>query len=287
MCSKQQVFISYAWESDEYRKEIWELAGWIVHNAKSRGLELEIITDHLHTHRPPETGWYRWMQDVIAHSDIVLLACSKSYKNYFLGRDNDPNRGGYGVTYEGSIITAELVKGKGVNKKFFPILPDGGPLSAIPESLVSYFSGIYFSSGNERILNLIIGENPIHEHRTGESTGKLINAKTESKAIIALETEIVNEIIEKVDAVNTEDTQGNYDVQVLLRAFFALNDVEKRKVVKENVSDMSAYTGLSPYEFDKEFLSGLDSQDKLYALWNSINKIRKLAQNENPFKSHE
>lgn len=287
MCAKHQVFISYAWESDEYKKQIWELAGWITHTAKSRGFELEIITDHLHTHRPPENGWYRWMQDAITGSGIVLVACSPSYKNYFLGHDHDPNRGGYGVTHEGSIITAEIMRGKGINTKFFPILPDGGQIIHIPESIVAYFNGIHFSSGNERVLNLLIGENPKHEHELHECEEYLVDATTESEAIIALETEIVNEIIEKVDTVKTEDTQENYSVQVLLRAFLGLNDIEKRKVIKENVSDIAPYKSLTPYDVDKKFLSGLDSQNKLSALWNSIDKIKKFVQNENPFDSHE
>lgn len=275
----KKVFISYAWESDEFKKRIWDLAGWIQVNSRSLGKDIDVITDHQFSSKPPDIGWHRWMHSAIDNSDIVLIVCSPSYKTLFLGQDNDLNRGGFGVTYEGGIIIAKLVSGKGRNNKYYPILPDGGNATEIPDQLASYFNGLSFESGNMRILDLIIGENPRHQTENNE----LKESVTENENIIALESEINEEIIEKVEEVEVDNLNMNYDVQVVLRAYLSLNDIDKIKVVMENVSDFDPYKGLGRFDIDKRFLKTLDSNEKLHNLWNSINKVKKFEHNDNPF----
>jgi hypothetical protein len=126
--ARKKVFISYSWESDEFKQSIWELAGWL-HLASSG--EIEVISDHLFSVKPPPIGWHRWMEKEIDSADTVLVVCTPKYKIFFEGDNTAMHGGGYGVTHEGLIITSKFYDGKGINEKFYPVIPENGNIADI------------------------------------------------------------------------------------------------------------------------------------------------------------
>lgn len=68
---------------------------------------------------PPE-GWARWMLNKIEASDFVLVVCTETYERRFRGKEEAGN--GFGVNWEGAIITQELYQAKAKNTNFIPIM---------------------------------------------------------------------------------------------------------------------------------------------------------------------
>jgi hypothetical protein len=277
----QKVFISYAWESEEYKRSIWDLAAWIQFNSKLCGIQVDVVTDHLFSSRPPQSGWHRWMENAIEEANIVLVACSSSYAKFFAGRDNDCNRGGFGATHEGTIIRAEMIEQKGLNNKFYPILPNEGNVKDIPKTLAAYFNGLRFDANYQGILELIIGNNP--KHTCPDITDNDRATAEISEEIIALKDEVAENIIDKIEIVVKDDPDMSYDVQVLLRAYLSLNDIDKIWVIKENISDFEEFEMLPQFEKDKKFLMRIDNAEKLQKLWDSINRLKSFDDDKNPF----
>lgn len=147
---KPKVFISYAHEGHLFDR-VAELAEWL------RGNGVEPITDHRYRHRPPESGWRAWMQHSIEDADVVLIVCSERYKHLFEKR-GDPAAGGFGVTWEGAIITSDLYDSRLSNTRFFPILPDDGEHQHVPTVLKDWHNNHRFPSGNQGILALIFND---------------------------------------------------------------------------------------------------------------------------------
>lgn len=145
----QTVFISYAHENDEFRNSINELAIWL----RARDKSIHVYTDHMHNSRPPEEGWRTWMENKIEEANVVLIVCTEKYYRRWHKKE-EPGIG-KGVTWEGAIITQDLFDSSLKNKKYFPILPDGGSYDFIPKSLRDYDNHHFFSSGNEGIYDLI------------------------------------------------------------------------------------------------------------------------------------
>ena len=141
------VFISYAHEGDLVER-VALLAKWLTENG------IQVITDHPYKNRPPEKGWYAWMQHNIEDADLVLLVCSERYKKLFEKRET-VDGGGFGVTWESAIITTDLYRSRLTNARFFPILPDDGDHSHVPSVLTDWHNNHRFPSENNRILALI------------------------------------------------------------------------------------------------------------------------------------
>lgn len=144
------VFISYAHEGD-LQDRVKALAAWLTDKG------VQVITDHPYTNRPPEKGWRAWMQHSVEDADIVLMVCSSRYKKIFEKREILDD-GGLGVTWESAIITDDLYDSKMRNRRFFPILQDGGSHKDVPRVLRDWNNGHSFPSGNDGILSLIRDE---------------------------------------------------------------------------------------------------------------------------------
>lgn len=260
-----RVFISYAWESEAFKDSIWDLAGWLEANGEGK---LEVITDHLFANRPPSRGWPAWMQDEIKKADIVLIVCTPMYIDRF--EKNDTTANGAGGTFEGIIITQSLYNAKLINNKFYPILPDGGSVKNIPLILQAYSNGHCFPSHNEGILKLIFNDNPKHKF--------VIKSTYES---VGFEKEIVAEII---IPVLKNRNQMLPPIQIIVRAFLSLNDLDKVSIVKA-LGIYSVDLGkLPPHVRDKEIFKRIKEKDLLDQLWIEVNKIKPFENNSNPFK---
>lgn len=123
-----KVFISYSHDSDAHRTFVRELANLL----RQKGLDC-LIDQYING--SPEQGWVRWMQDEIEAADYVLVVCTAPYYRRFRGHEVI---GGLGVNFEGVVIAQVLYQSYYKNSKFIPIIPDGGDLKHVPETLRIY-----------------------------------------------------------------------------------------------------------------------------------------------------
>lgn len=113
------VFISYAWEDEQHKQWVKQLADILIKNridAKIDQYDLS-LGDRL-----PE-----FMEQSISQSDFVLIICTPEYKE-----KSDSRIGGVG--YEGHIISDELFSGHN-ERKFIPIIRKGTFTTSVPKSL--------------------------------------------------------------------------------------------------------------------------------------------------------
>lgn len=135
-----KVFISYAWESEEHRAWVKELADRLLDDG------IEAIVDQYDLElgdRLPQ-----FMEESVTSVDYVLVVCTPTYK-----AKADARIGGVG--YEGHIISDELYS-KRNERKFIPVLKGGTFAECVPTFLVGKL-GIDLSNGfdGENYGNLV------------------------------------------------------------------------------------------------------------------------------------
>ncbi len=119
-----KIFISYAWESDEFKGWVKNLAIQLRNNGIDAKLDQwEVI---------PGDQMPLFMEKSVRENDYVLIICTPKYKL------KSENRIG-GVGYEGDIMTAEVLKSSN-HRKFIPILQSGTKDTSLP----SWLQGKYF-----------------------------------------------------------------------------------------------------------------------------------------------
>ena len=156
--SEKTVFISYAWEDDAFRARVKELVLWL------RGKSIKMVADFDHAKRPPTQGWPMWMQHSIEDAQVVLVVCSPKYKERFEKRA-EPDAG-FGVTWEGAIITQDLYVAAQRNDKFYPIFPEPINFAHIPKALAPWNNSFSFPLKQDGILELLLD-------RFNEDSGEL------------------------------------------------------------------------------------------------------------------
>jgi hypothetical protein len=124
MQAHPKVFISYAWESDDVKKWVKNLAVELRNTGINAKLDQwEVV---------PGDQMPHFMEKSVRDNDYVLIICSPKYKI------KSENRIG-GVGYEGDIMTAEVLQSSN-HRKFIPILQSGNKVTSIP----SWLKGKYF-----------------------------------------------------------------------------------------------------------------------------------------------
>lgn len=124
MKSNPLTFISYAWESDEVKIWVKDLATQLRDNGIDAKLDQwEVV---------PGDQMPHFMEKSVRDNDYVLIICTPKYKT------KSENRIG-GVGYEGDIMTSEVLQNSN-HRKFIPILKSGTKQTAIP----SWLQGKYF-----------------------------------------------------------------------------------------------------------------------------------------------
>ena len=118
------TFISYAWESEELKKWVKNIA------ADLRKIGIDVKLDQWEV--VPGDQMPHFMEKSVRENDYVLIICTPKYK------EKSENRVG-GVGYEEDIMTAEVLQNSN-HRKFIPILKSGTKESAIP----SWLQGKYF-----------------------------------------------------------------------------------------------------------------------------------------------
>ena len=119
-----KAFISYAWESDEIKLWVKELATTL----RADGIDAKLDQWEV----VPGDQMPHFMEKSVRDNDYVLIICTPKYKS------KSENRVG-GVGYEGDIMTAEVLQSSN-HRKFIPILKEGTKDTAIP----SWLQGKYY-----------------------------------------------------------------------------------------------------------------------------------------------
>lgn len=117
-----RVFISYSHDCEEHRERVLALSRRLL--AAGHQVILDRFTAH------PEPNWPQWMARELLAADVVLCVCTPTYRARFEG--TAPS-GGFGVAWEGHLITTELYRAKGRAGRFVPV--QGGDAEAIPVTL--------------------------------------------------------------------------------------------------------------------------------------------------------
>lgn len=141
------VFISYAWESAEFRERVKALRDYLLAS------DFTVVTDFDHANRAPAEAWQAWMQHQIEDATVVLIVCSPSYKARFEKRA--PIGSGNGVAWEGMVITQDLYDAAMFNKKFYPIFPEPLQFDDCPKALRGYSNGHSFPANQAGIVALL------------------------------------------------------------------------------------------------------------------------------------
>lgn len=256
-----KVFISYAWESDKFKADVWDLALWL--DANDSGIE--VIIDQLHSITPPEEGFLAWMIQQVTWSDITLVVCSESYKKRFQ-KEEEVGKG-RGVILEGAIITQELFNAQLRNKKFYPILPDTGNIGHVPILLLPWENNHKFPSGNSRILDLIHGRNP-----TFPKAGVESNSVNSDGVLIT------------ILAGTTPKESMLSPIQLTVRAFLELNDPAKKGVSEKIGAYDPSFDLLDAEQRDRKIFEVIKQKELLTELWEAINQVKRFENQINPFK---
>lgn len=271
---KDKVFISYAWESPTFKADVLTFAQWLAKELDVRGHDrYTVVMDFLYSVVPPDEGWPVWMRNEIESAHTVLMVCSPKYLSAYT-KNGDAGRGS---TFEGSIITQALYNNYQRNKKFYPILRDGGDVANIPIDLQPWWNSLYFEANNEEILRLILRQNP-----------SLLTASDP-----AVETKIVQEIVQQVEAENKiiDEIAHSIDakseamvnpVQTLVRAFVTLSSVDKLLIAKKIGIYNAKYQEMSPADVDKAIFHQVKAKNLISQLWDEVAKLSHFSQT-NPF----
>ncbi|MCF6317689.1 MAG: toll/interleukin-1 receptor domain-containing protein [Proteobacteria bacterium] len=119
-----KTFISYAWESEEAKIWVKELATELRNDGIDAKLDQwEIVPGDQMSH---------FMEKSVRENDYVLIICTKKYKS------KSENRIGE-VGYEEDIMTAEVLQNSN-HRKFIPVLKSGTTETSIP----SWLQGKYY-----------------------------------------------------------------------------------------------------------------------------------------------
>lgn len=141
-----KVFISYAWDSDNFNALVRGLAERLRNNG------VESIIDQWAVHPGDQLSLF--MEQSIRESDFTLVICTPKYKS-----KSDSRIGGVG--YEGDIITAEITTGI-ERRKFIPVLMSenwkcSAPSWLLGSSYIDLYSKDNFESNFAKLVATING----------------------------------------------------------------------------------------------------------------------------------
>ena len=117
-----KVFISYSHDSKAHKDNVLHISNRLLDEGINCNIDQYVSS-------PPE-GWPRWMNNQIEEADFVLVVCTETYKNRFMGKEKQGT--GLGGKWEGAILTQELYDAEARNTKFIPVLFSSHDRSHIP-----------------------------------------------------------------------------------------------------------------------------------------------------------
>lgn len=209
-----KVFISYAWESDEIKKWVKELATELRNDGIDAKLDQwEVV---------PGDQMPHFMEKSVRDNDYVLIICTPKYKS------KSENRIG-GVGYEGDIMTAEVLKNSN-HRKFIPILKSGTKETSIPSWLqgkyyVDLSDEIHYKNNYSDLTTTLLNAREIAPKLgkvTTRKTTELRNQETKSNPIPKDEPiKIKGIVIDEITQPRNDGTAGS----ALYKIPFELNKI--------------------------------------------------------------
>jgi len=167
--SAPRVFISYSHDSLEHARRVMGLA----ERLRKDGVDAQLDQYVAGT---PARGWPRWMEDQLDSSEFVLVICTETYRQRFLGRE-EPDKG-KGADWEGSLITLELYRTRSDTNKFVPVLFDRQDECFIPRQLSGHTHYLLSSEDNyAKLYAFLTGQ-------AGVVPGKLGPLKTRAREAV-------------------------------------------------------------------------------------------------------
>lgn len=268
MKDNPKTFISYAWESDEIKKWVKNLA------IRLRGDSVDLKLDQWEV--IPGDKLTHFMEKSVRENNYVLIICTPDYKK------KSENRIG-GVGYEGDIMTAEVLNNSN-HRKFIPILKSGNKNTAIP----SWIKGKYYidltsdelfeKNYDDLITTLLniretapeLGEIPSKYIPIDKNEKKKIDKKTQpsKEEVIRIKGIIINEVTEP----KNDDSRGS----ALYKVPFELNQKPSSEWI-----DFFIQAWNNPPEFTSMHRPGIASiyGDKIFLDGTTIKEVEKYHKN--------
>lgn len=117
-----KVFISYSHDSQNHMDRVLDASNRLREDGIDCNIDQYVIS--------PDEGWPRWMVNQIEEADFVLVVCTETYKNRFMGKEKQGK--GLGGKWEGAILTQKLYDNEANNTKFIPVVFSPHDLTHIP-----------------------------------------------------------------------------------------------------------------------------------------------------------
>ena len=145
MIKNPTTFISYAWESDDMKNWVKNLAIQL----RDEGIDAKLDQWEI----IPSDQMPHFMEKFVRENEFVLIICTPMYK-----AKSEERIGGVG--YEGDIMTAEVLQSSN-HRKFIPILKSGTNETSIPNWLrgkyfVDLSTTIHFKNNFEDLLTTLL-----------------------------------------------------------------------------------------------------------------------------------
>ncbi len=120
------LFISYSHDSEPHRERVLALSERLRDDGYDTRLDRYV-------NGTPLEGWPRWMLDRLDEANFVLVICTETYYKRFRGHEVQDQ--GFGVDWEGMLITTEIYDEKSRTIRFVPVLFDPADQRFIPDPL--------------------------------------------------------------------------------------------------------------------------------------------------------
>ena len=199
MNTNPTTFISYAWESDDLKNWVKNLA------TKLRDSGIDAKLDQWEV--VPGDQMPHFMEKSVRENDFVLIICTPKYKT-----KSEERIGGVG--YEGDIMTAEVLQ-KSNHRKFIPVLKSGTKDASLPTWLngkyyVDLSSDQHFANNFNDLLTTLLNARKTAPG-LGNIPSKLIN-ENYKQLEITLEEEAIKIkgiLVDQVTQPKNDGTRGS------------------------------------------------------------------------------
>jgi len=156
----------------------------------------------------------------------------------------------------------------------------------IPTLVAAWDSNHCFPSGNQRILQLLFGENPVFS-QNNLNTSKEGDFKD---SLIQIENEIPTIVIEDYTesiitlTINKSHAMIN-PISATIRELISLGETNKMKVCEKIGLDTQIYLNFHSNDRDIEIIKKVKENELFEKLWEQINIIKPFESLQNPFKN--
>lgn len=160
MSKAGKVFISYAWEDENFIRDVRKLAD----DLRTWGVDAWI--DQYEGENGPADGWPSWMEKIIREASVVLMVCSPKYLRRV--KKEEQHGVGLGATWEAHIIYQHLYSAGAKSEKFRAVIFDEAHKQCIPKPVESFTHFRMFEEdGFEKLYRALTGQQRVVAHPLG------------------------------------------------------------------------------------------------------------------------